>query len=87
MTAKKAYSKVIRSVTGGHVSKCYEYDTLFVFQIVPLALLMTKPTSPILDSLVSVDKKTGKIRDFKPFHIPLDEYKRGRELADVEYKG
>lgn len=86
MTAKKAYLKLIKYVAGGHVSKCYEYDTLFVFQIVPMALLMTKPKSPALDTLMSVDKTTGEINDFKPFYISVDEYKRGKEVPESEYK-
>ena len=85
MTAKEAYVKVSSKVIG-HISKCYEYDSLFVFQLVPQALLISKPKSPALDTLMSVDKTTGDIRDFKPFYISLEEYERGREVPESEYK-
>lgn len=85
MTAKEAYAKLMSKVITGRVSKCYEYDTLFVFQIVPMALLITKTKSTALDSLMSVDKKTGEVMDFKPFYISIDEYERGVEIPEKEY--
>lgn len=85
MTAKEAYKKLMNRVITGRVSKCYEYDTMFVFQLVPKALLLTNTKSTMLDALMSVDKNTGEVADFKPFYISIDEYERGVEIPESEY--
>lgn len=85
MTAKEAYNKLVKKAGIGRVSKCHEYNSLFVFQTIPMSLLVSKPKSPALDTLMSVDKITGEIRDFKPFYIPFDEYRSGRVIPESEY--
>lgn len=85
MTAKEAYKKLISKVITGRVVKCHEYDTMFVFQLMPKALLLSNTKSTPLDALMSVDKNTGEVMDFKPFYISLDEYERGVEIPESEY--
>lgn len=85
MTAKEAYRIVTSRFSAVRVAKCYEYDTVFVFQLNPWMLQTSK--NPMLDGLLCVNKSTGAIRDFKPFHISVDEYKRGKEISESMYKG
>ena len=85
MTAKEAYFIVTRRFSTVRVAKCYEYDSVFVFQLNPRMLRLSK--NPMIDGLIGVYKSTGEIRDFKPFHIPVDEYKRGKEISESIYKG
>lgn len=85
MTAKEAYRKLMSKVITGRVSKCHEYDTMFVFQLVPKALLLSNAKSTPLDALMSVDKSTGEVTDFKPFYISIDEYERGVEIPESDY--
>ena len=86
MTAKQAYSLLTNKMTGVQVGKCHEYDSVFVFQLTPAMLRLSKNPSPMLDGLTSVNKRTGEVRDFKPFYIPIDEYRRGKELPDSAFK-
>ena len=67
-------------INGGRIVKGYEYDSLYVFEIAPKGLKQTESNEPLLDSLVAVDKKTGRPRAFKPFDISPDEYKRGKQI-------
>lgn len=53
---------------------CTEYDSCFVF-------MLDGCTNETLDCLLSVNKKSGLVRDFKPFHISLEEYKMGKNVA------
>ena len=85
MTAKEAYKKLMSKVITGRVAKCHEYDSVFVFQLVPKALLLTNTKSTPLDVLMSVDKNTGEVMDFKPFYITIDEYERGIEIPESDY--
>lgn len=85
MTAKDAYRIVTSRFSAVNVAKCYEYDSVFVFQMNPWMLQLSK--RPMLDGLIGINKSTGEIRDFKPFHIPVDEYKRGKEISESIYKG
>lgn len=86
MTAKRAYALLMTKNPGVKVGKCFEYDSVFVFQLAPDMLLLSKNQSRMLDSLISVNKKTGKIRDFKPFHISVEEYYSGKEIPASVYK-
>lgn len=86
MTAKQAYALLQARVPGVKVGKCYEYKSLFVFHLAPDMLMRSKNPAPMLDGLLSVDKKTGEVRDFKPFRIPLEEYKAGVEVSRSAYK-
>ena len=84
MTAKEAYKILISTWDDLKVTKCIEYDTLFVFQVVPKDLKPHVNIDKAFDNLCSVNKKTREVRDFKPFHIPISECKRGKEVGDFK---
>lgn len=52
--------------------KCFEYESIYVFRTIP----------DTFESLLSVNKESGAIQHFKPFHIPIDEYKAGKEITN-----
>lgn len=81
MTAKEAYSIVTSKIPGIKVGKCHEYETLFVFHLKPDMLRLSKNPSRMLDGLISVNKATKEVRDFKPFHVSLEEYNAGKEVT------
>ena len=81
MTVKEAYVLITNYVPNMKVLSCHEYETLFVFQMVPEDYTDTKP---LLSGAFSVDKKTGNIGDFKPFHIPISEYRHGKKVTDYK---
>lgn len=87
MTAKEAYSKVMTKISGIKITKCYEYDSVFTFHLEPYSFSNSKRTAPMLDGLICVDKTTGVVRDFKPYRLSIDEYRSGREIPAVVYKG
>lgn len=87
MTAKEAYLVLITKYPGIKVGKCYEFNSLFVFQLMPDMLRLSKTHSRMLDGSLSVNKKTRVVRDFKPFHITVDEYKAGVEVPKTSYFG
>ena len=84
MTAKEAHALLLAIQPGIKAVKCMEYETLFVFQIVPATYKADIPIKNAIDSLVSVNKTTKALRDFKPFHISLEEYKAGKEVGDYK---
>ena len=86
MTAKQAYLILKFKKPGIKVGKCREYETLFVFQLNPDMLSLSNRRSPMLDGLISVNKKTGEVRDFKPFYISMDEYSSGKEIPTSVFK-
>lgn len=84
MNAKEACKLVLANVPGTKALKCYEYDSLYVFMIVPASFDESKPIDRLIDCLRSINKKTGEIRDFKPFYIPIEEYRNGKEIANFK---
>lgn len=84
MLVKEAHALVMSKLKDMKAIRCNEYATLYVFQIVHKNYKVGSDASKLLDSLVSVNKKTREVRDFKPFHIPLDEYKKGREILNFK---
>lgn len=86
MTAKQAYTLLITKNPGVKVGKIFEYDSVFVFHLAPDMLSLSKSRSPMLDGLISVNKKTGEVRDFKPFYISIEEYHSGKEIPTSVYK-
>ena len=86
MTAREAYKILTKNFIGIRVAKCHEYDSVFVFQKIPMSLRVAMNPSRSFDVLLSVDKKTGMIRDFKPHRMSTDEFKRGKEIPESEYK-
>lgn len=85
MTAKDAYLILSTKRPGVKTGKCYEYKNIFVFELTPDMLRLSKRTLPMLDGLISVNKKTKEIRDFKPFHISIEEYTTGVEIPRNAY--
>ena len=86
MTAKQAYTLLITKNPAIKVGKVFEYDSIFVFHLAPYMLSLSKKQSPMLDGLMSVNKKTGEVRDFKPFYISIEEYRSGKEIPASVYK-
>lgn len=84
MTARKAYDIVTSKHAGMRVTSCYEYDSMFVFQLAPE---VAKKPSGLLTGLTCVDKKTGIVRAFRPTRISIDEYNRGKEVPASIYGG
>lgn len=84
MGVKEAYSIVTRTIPGQKVIKCIEYNTLFVFQMVSKNLKPSIQPDEVMDCLWSVNKKTGGVRNFKPFDIPLDEYRNGKQVNNFK---
>lgn len=70
---KKYPDKVIKSVVD------YEALDLYVFNAVPA----DKVNTPMVDTLYSVDRSTGKIRGFQPMQHSPDRY---FEAVDKSYK-
>lgn len=80
MTAQEAYKTFMTERAGMVVLSCHEYDSCFVFQAVGSKMADNPEASKVFDSLYAVDKKTGKISAFKPFEMPIEEYKRGKKI-------
>ena len=83
MNAKDAYAILMSKNKKMKPVKCYEYQMLFVFHMIPLDF-DSSDDSNLLDNLYSVNKKTGKISIFKPFHISLEEYLNGKQIFDFK---
>lgn len=81
MTAKEACDLLMKKMQGFEPIRCIEYDSVFAFAIVPNGAQYSDKN---LNSLWSVNKTTKQIRDFKPFHIPIGEYRNGKEIHDFK---
>lgn len=81
MSVYDAYSLCLQKFKNSKVTTCYEYDTIFVFQIVPVSYNSSE--MPI-NRLFSVNKKSKEIKAFQPFHISLEEYLAGKEIKDFK---
>lgn len=77
MTAKEAYRIFKSRHPDKDACKCMEYESCFVF-------MLEGSDDKTLDCLLSVSKSNGLVRDFKPFHIPLEEYKNGKTISDFK---
>lgn len=86
MTAKQAYTILKIKYPALKVGKMFEYDSVFVFHLAPDMLSLSKNRSPMLDGSMSVNKKTGEVMDFKPFYIPIEEQRSGKEIPASVYK-
>lgn len=86
MTAKQAYALLIAKIPAVKVGKIFEYDSVFVFHLAPDMLSLSKNQSSMLDGLISVNKTTGEVRDFKPFYISVEEYRSGKEIPSSVYE-
>lgn len=86
MTVNQAYMILKIKNPCANVGKIFEYDSMFVFHLAPDMLSLSRSQSPMLDGLMSVNKKTGEVRDFKPFYISMDEYSSGKEIPTSVFK-
>ena len=80
MNVKQAYILLKAKHPAVKVGKIFEYDSVFVFYLAPTMLSLSKKRSPMLDGSMSVNKKTGEVRDFKPFYISIEDYSSGKEI-------
>lgn len=85
MNVQESYKKLTEKFPERIVLSCYEYESCFVFQVVDKKYADVENANEVLDSLFSVDKKTGEIAAFKPFNIPADEYKRGKRIRIYDH--
>jgi hypothetical protein len=74
MDLQKAKAIMTAGFPGLTPVSCVEYDSVFVFDMRPKG---QATLSNVIDSLVSINKTTGVISDFKPFMLSGDEYNRG----------
>lgn len=85
ITAKEAHSLLMNKFSEKlKALQCFEYNEIFVFKAVPKSFVENNQKGVLLDCLWSVNKKTGEIRDFKPFYISLKDYKNGKEIKDFK---
>lgn len=57
--------------------ECTEYSSLIVFDMRPKGKVNVPD---MIDSLISINKTTGEISDFKPFYISKEEYEKGHKV-------
>lgn len=84
MTAKEAHDLLMANCSGVKAIKCTEYRTVFAFQMVPDNFKSNDDPDKLIDFMRSVNKFTGEVRDFKPFHISLNEYRNGIPVDEFE---
>lgn len=84
MTAKDAYKVFTKKCKGLVVLSCYEYESRFVFNAVPKEYANTTEATTMMDISYFVEKSTGGVGKFKPFLIPMAEYKAGKQITDFE---
>lgn len=75
MNPKEAYKIVLSKIPGLTAVSCIDYGEVFVFD-----MQKKGEKEVVLDNLFSVNKKTGELRNFKPFSIPIDKYKNGKKV-------
>lgn len=85
MTVSEAYNKFVSEHEKLVVLSCYEYDSRFVFEAVSNELADAEYKHTVFDSTFAVIKDSGKIVPFKPFDIPVDEYKRGKRIRVYDH--
>lgn len=84
MTAKEAYNKIAEKYINFEIIRCFEYESLYVFQIVPKNLDKSESPDNLLDSTRSINKKTGQISAFNPLSISIEEYNNGKEIFNFK---
>ena len=82
MLANEAYKILLQKLKGMKAVACHEYSNLFVFKIVSEKYKGNKDLSKMLNGEYSVNKSTGEVKDFKPWCIPVEEYRAGVEILN-----
>ena len=80
MTLKDAYKTALAKFPDHEIVSGYVYESRFVFDIWPKGFKPTDLASAPPDSQISVDKKTGEAIVFQPFHMSIEEYKKGLRI-------
>lgn len=82
MIAREAYAILRNNIPNHEIASCYEYDSIYVFNVYPPDYESRKKQGEPFDSLYAVNKNTGKITTFHPLEMSLKEYKSGKEIKD-----
>lgn len=82
MDAKQAAKLIIEDLKDRDIVSCYEFDKMFVFATKPKGHKISGIKDMVMDSTYSVNKQTGEIKVFQPFHITFAEYRRGKKVTD-----
>lgn len=77
MTVQSALDLVATKRPNMKLHSCVEYDSAFVFGLVPNNYKSAK--KPLI-GLIGVDKKTGKEFYFNPASMPVEEFRRGKPI-------
>lgn len=82
MTAKEAYVIVKKKNMGMHIYACTEYKDVFVFN---MCAEKDKELLPKVRGFMwSINKETGEGKMFMPFHMPIEEYRNGKQVKDFK---
>ena len=73
MTILEAKKKAINYSGSSKFESCMLYGNILVFEL-------SGESGNAIDNLVSVNIKTGEVRDFKPFLVSVEEYKKGVKI-------
>ena len=84
MDVREAYKIISKRYPDKAIPSCVEYRSCFVFQVVPKQIKPGVDYKGMFDTLRSVSKKTGEVKVFQPFHIPIAEYERGEEILNFK---
>lgn len=84
MNVKEAYAILKKNAPELDSNECYEYESLFVFNVHSIRTKNVKKIQPRMGNLISVDKKRGNLRTFNPFDIPIEEYLKGKKITSFK---
>lgn len=79
LTVEQCYNIAIEKVPADKIVGCTEYDSVVVFEVGKKSA-GSKPRN----MLWGVNKQTGVGKHFLPFHIPVDEYKKGKRITNFK---
>lgn len=82
MTVKEAYAIFLNKMPEMKAIRCFEYDSIYVFQFLPKNSKKSDETDDTLDCTASVDKRSREVRAFQPFDISIEEYRNGKEITN-----
>lgn len=74
MLVKEACNILSKKMPYITVLKCIEYPTIYAFSTT------INGAKDVLDSCYFVDKKSRQVGIFSPFIIPIEEFRKGREI-------
>lgn len=80
MTATEAYKKLVAKWPDLDAVSCRECSTLYIFCVIPKGANNIEMAKKRMDGLCSVNKVTGDVQTFKPFNIPVSDFRNGKEI-------